>query len=69
MPATKKAPAKAAAKPAAKNAYTALLISFLIPTLRSRRTAVCFMRLMADLMIGTFVPLSLKTLLTVNVRL
>lgn len=37
----------------AANALVADLISFLIPTLRSRRAIVCFIRLIADLMIGT----------------
>jgi hypothetical protein len=34
------------------NALTAVLISFLMPTLRSRRLIVCLARLIADLMIG-----------------
>lgn len=36
----------------AMNDFMALLMSRLMPTLRSRRTCVCFIRLMADLMIG-----------------
>ena len=37
---------------AAEKALTAVLISFLIPILRSRRFRVCLARLMADLIIG-----------------
>lgn len=39
----------------AANALLAVLISFLIPTLRSRRTIVCFIRLIALLIIGIVV--------------
>jgi len=34
------------------NSFTAVLISRLIPTLRSRRLIVCLALLIADLMIG-----------------
>lgn len=41
-------------------AFTASLISRLIPTFRVRRLIVCFARLIADLMIGTITSFSLS---------
>jgi hypothetical protein len=43
----------------AMKALVAALMSFLIPTFRSRRLIVCFARLMADLMIGMLALLPL----------
>ena len=50
----------------ARNAFVASLMSRLIPTLRSRRTTVCFIRLIADLMIGMVFLYLLKVIDTIK---